>query len=60
MSIGLLQVVAPFPTNLSHETSPINVDDEEKGNIGDDSEPEEVTPTTAKGKRHREWERNLR
>jgi hypothetical protein len=45
--------VAPSPTNLSHETSPINVDDEEEGNIGDDSEPEEVTPTSGNGKRRR-------
>jgi hypothetical protein len=43
--------VAPSPTNLSHKTSPINVDDEEEGNINDDSEPEEVTPTSGKGKR---------
>jgi hypothetical protein len=45
--------VAPSSTNLSHETSPINVDDEEESNIGDDSEPKEVTPTSGKGKRGR-------
>jgi hypothetical protein len=46
--------VAPSPSNLSHETSPINIDDEEEeGNIGGDSEPEDVTPTSGKGKRRR-------
>jgi hypothetical protein len=42
--------VPPSPTNRSHENSAINIDEEQDDDISDDSEPEEVTPTSGKGK----------
>jgi hypothetical protein len=39
--------VPPSPTN---DNSPFNIDSEEEADIGDDSEPKELTPTSGKGK----------
>jgi hypothetical protein len=41
--------IAPSPANLSRHTSPISVDDEDEADNDDDSEPEEVTPTSVHG-----------
>ena len=38
-----------FPANLCHQNSPISIDEEDEADKDDDSEPEEVTPTTVHG-----------
>nr|XP_034584533.1 uncharacterized protein LOC117847427 [Setaria viridis] len=43
----------PSQTNLDCDTSPINLDDEDEADNDDESELEEVTPTTVRGKRGR-------
>ena len=43
----------PSQTNLDCDASPINLDDEDEADNDDDSEPEEVTPTSVRGKRGR-------
>ncbi|XP_034601247.1 uncharacterized protein [Setaria viridis] len=43
----------PSQTNLDCDASPINLDDEDEADNDDDSEPEEVTPSSVRGKRGR-------
>jgi len=38
---------------LCHQNSPISIDEEDEADKDDDSEPEEVTPTTVHGSKKR-------
>jgi hypothetical protein len=47
------------PSQFSPPTSPIHVDDQDEAvNVENDSEPEEITPTSAKGKRGKSVDNN--